>query len=319
MARWRYAKAPAVRRSGPPRRNVPDRGDDRGGIVYGPGVTAATFRTILPRVRRRRSPLSRWYRRNERTVLGVAGVVAFFAAWQVGSDAGLIERFFFSSPGAVLAAAVGEVQVPRFWNDVRISALELGVGSFLSLVTAVPLGIAIGWYRRVSLTLDPWLNFLQALPRVALIPLAVLWVGLGWDMKATIAFLGGFVSIIVPTVEGVRTVDQQLLDVARSFRASERRIFTSLVIPGTLPFIVTGIRLAVGRVLAGVIIAEFYAQTEGLGVLIAKAEASLQSDRMLFGVLIFTLVGIVLTEAVGYVERYLQRWRPSLDVEEGLT
>lgn len=280
---------------------------------------AATFRTIHARVRRRRHPLGQWYRRNERTVLGVAGVVSFFGLWQIGADAGWIDAFFFSSPAAVLAAGVGEVQVPRFWSDVRISAIELGAGALLSLVTAVPLGILIGWHRRVSLTLDPWLNFLQALPRVALIPLVVLWVGLGADMKATIAFLGGFVSIIVPTVEGVRTVDRQLLDVAQSFRASQRQLFTSLVIPATLPFIVTGIRLAVGRVLAGVIIAEFYAQTEGLGVLIAKAGASLQSDRMLFGVLIFTLAGIVLTEGVGYVERYLQRWRPSIDLEEGLT
>lgn len=280
-------------------------------------MTAATFRTILPRVRRPRSAPVQWYRRNERTLLGVAGVVSFFAAWQIGADAGWIDRFFFSSPTAVLAAGAAEVRTPQFWADVRISAIELGVGSLLSLVTAVPLGIAIGWYRRASLTLDPWLNFLQALPRVALIPLVVLWVGLGPEMKTTIAFLGAFVSIIVPTVEGVRTVDRQLLDVARSFRASQRLLFTSLVVPGTLPFIVTGVRLAVGRVLAGVIIAEFYAQTEGLGVLIAKAEASLESDRMLFGVLIFTLAGIVMTEGVGYVERYLQRWRPGLELEEG--
>jgi len=276
----------------------------------------AAFRVIRPRVRRRRHPLARWYRRNERTVLSVAGVVTFFFAWQVGSDAGVIDPFFFSSPVAILAAGVNEVQLPRFWDDAKISALELTVGSLAAVVLAVPLGIAIGWYRRVSLTFDPWLNFFNALPRVALVPLVVLWAGLGAEMKTIIVFLGGFFSIILPTVEGVRTVDRQFLDVARSFRAPERLIFTSLVIPATLPFIVTGIRIAVGRVLAGVIIAEFYAQTQGLGVMIARAEASLQSDRMLFGVLIFTLLGIVLTEGVGYAERYLQRWRPSLDLEE---
>jgi len=280
-------------------------------------VTEATaFRVIHARARHRRSPLSRWYRRNERAVLSIAGVVTFFAIWQIGSDVGLIDRFFFSSPREVLAAGVVEVQVPRFWNDVKISALELGVGSLAAVVVAVPLGIAIGWYRRVTLTADPWLNFFNALPRVALVPLVVLWVGLGAEMKTVIVFLGGFFSIILPTVEGVRTVDRQFLDVARSFRAPQRLIFTSLVIPGTLPFIVSGIRLAVGRVLAGVIIAEFYAQTQGLGVMIARAEASLQSDRMLFGVLIFTILGIVLTEGVGIVERHLQRWRPSMDLEE---
>ena len=281
-------------------------------------MTAETtaFRVIHARVRRRRHPLVRWYRRNERMILSVSGVVAFFVAWQIGSDAGLIRKFFFSSPLAILAAGVQEVQVPRFWEDVKVSAIELGVGSLAAIVLAVPLGLAIGWYRRVSLVFDPWLNFFNALPRVALVPLVVLWAGLGVEMKTIIVFLGGFFSIILPTVEGVRTVERQFLDVARSFRAPERLIFTSLVIPGTLPFIVSGIRLAVGRVLAGVIIAEFYAQTVGVGVVIAKAAASLQADRMLFGVLIFTLVGVVLNETIGYVERYLQRWRPSLDLEE---
>jgi ABC-type nitrate/sulfonate/bicarbonate transport system permease component len=274
------------------------------------------FRVIHARARRRRNPLSRWYRRNERAVLSAAGIVAFVAAWQIGSDAGLIEKFFFSSPVAVAAAGAVEVQKARFWEDVKISAIELGVGSLVSILLAVPLGIAIGWYRRVSLTVDPWLNFFNALPRVALIPLVVLWAGLGIEMKTIIVFFGGFFSIILPTVEGVRTVDRQFLDVARSFRAPQRLIFTSLVIPGTLPFIVSGIRLAVGRVLAGVIIAEFYAQTSGLGVMIARSVATLQNDRALFGVLIFTILGIVLTEGIGIVERHFQRWRPSIDLEE---
>jgi len=279
-------------------------------------MTAATFRVIRPRARRRRHPIARWYRRNERTVLSVGGVVAFFALWQIGSDAGVIDRFFFSSPLAILAAGVEEVQRARFWEDARTSGIELGVGSLAAVVLAVPLGIGIGWYRRVSLTFDPWLNFFNALPRVALVPLVVLWAGLGVEMKTIIVFLGGFFSIILPTVEGVRTVERQFLDVARSFRAPERLIFTSLIIPGTLPFIVSGMRIAVGRVLAGVIIAEFYAQTQGLGVMIRKAADSLQSDRMLFGVLIFTVLGVVLYELVGYAERYFQRWRPSLDLEE---
>ena len=276
----------------------------------------AAFRVIRARVPRRRNPVSRWYRRNERAVLSAAGIVSFIAAWQIGADAGLIDKFFFSSPTDVLAAGVAEVQKARFWEDVKISAIELGVGTLIALVTSVPIGIAIGWYRRVSLTFDPWLNFFNALPRVALIPLVVLWAGLGVEMKTIIVFFGGFFSIVLPTVEGVRTVDRQFLDVARSFRAPERLIFTSLVIPGTLPFIVSGLRLAVGRVLAGVIIAEFYAQTSGLGVMIARSASTLQPDRMLFGVLIFTILGIGLTEGIGIAERYFQRWRPSIDLEE---
>src|SRR5206468_11377647 len=112
---------------------------------------------------------------------------------------------------AVFVAGALEVQKARFWEDVKISAFELGAGSLAAVLLAVPIGIAIGWYRRLSLTLDPWLNFFNALPRVALIPLVVLWVGLGIEMKTIIVFFGGFFSIVLPTVEGVRTVDRQFL------------------------------------------------------------------------------------------------------------
>lgn len=277
------------------------------------------FRTLLPRQRRNRNPAHRWYRRNERPVLGVLGVIVFFLVWQIGADAGLIDKLFFSSPSAVAVAGWEEVQNPRFWDDARVSGWELFVGSAIAIVVSVPLGLLIGWYRRLNYATDPWLNFANALPRTALIPIVVLTAGLGVEMKIVVVFLGGVFTIMVATVEGVRTVERQLLDVARSFRAPQRQIFTSLVIPGTLPFIVSGLRIAVGRVLAGVIIAEFYAQTQGIGVMIYKASNSfLQggSDRMMFGILLFTVFGIVLYEVVGFAERYFQRWRPSVDVEE---
>ena len=282
------------------------------------GAASATYRVIHARVRRRRSPVGRWYRRNERSVLGVSGLLAFFAFWQIGSFIGFIDPFFFSRPSEVVAAAIYEGQLPRFWTDVRYSLTEVVVGFIASVGLAVPLGLLIGWYRRVSFTFDPWLNFFNAIPRPAFIPLVVLWVGLGIEMKTVIVFLGGFFSIIVPTVEGVRTVDRQLLDVGYSFRASSRRLFTTLVIPATIPFIATGIRLALGRLLIGVVIAELYAQTQGLGVMIGAAADNLQSDVMMFGILIFTLMGVITTTAAGRVERYLQRWRPSMNVvEEG--
>jgi ABC-type nitrate/sulfonate/bicarbonate transport system permease component len=284
-------------------------------------VTAetATFRVIQARPRRRRHPLLRWYRRNERIVLSTLGIVLFFVLWQIGADTGAIEKLFFSSPSAIAVAGWEEVQNPRFWEDVKVSGWELFVGSALAIVVAIPLGLVIGWYRRLNYAADPWLNFANALPRAALVPIIVLTAGLGVEMKIVVVFLGGVFTIMVATVEGVRTVERQLLDVARSFRASQRRVFTSLVIPGTLPFIVSGMRIAVGRVLAGVIIAEFYAQNQGVGVMIYKASNQfLQggSDRMMFGILLFTLLGIVLYETLGYLERYFQRWRPSLDLEE---
>ena len=268
------------------------------------------------RLVRQRPPLERWYLRHERMILGVTGLVLFFAGWQLGSDAGVIDAFFYSSPSAILAAGIEQIQLARFWNDVAISTFEFVIGATLAVAAAIPLGLIIGWYRRIGYAFDPWLNFFNSLPRIALLPLLVLWLGLGVETKIAAVFLGGFFSIIVPTAQGVKTVERQLIDVGRSFRASQRRIFTSIVLPGTVPFIVSGLHIAIGRALLGVIVAEILNMTEGLGVMIHKASDNLHMDRMLFGVLLFTVDGILLTQAVGLLEQHVQRWRPSLEIEE---
>jgi NitT/TauT family transport system permease protein len=279
-------------------------------------MTAITTTTrIGPRQRRNRGPLAkprRWLRRHQQMLLGLTGFLGFFVLWQIASNRGWINPLFFSSPIDILAAGTREVQVPRFWNDVRVSAFEFGVGFGAAVVLAVPIGIATGWYRRLSYSLDPWLNLINSLPRVALLPLIVLWFGLGAESKITVVFLGVFFSVVIPTVQGVRTVDRRFIDVAHSFKASQRRLFTSVVVPATVPFIVTGLRLGVARGLIGVIVGELYAATDGLGVMITRASQNLQADRMLFGVLIFTIAGIIGVEGVRMGERYFERWRPNM-------
>jgi NitT/TauT family transport system permease protein len=245
--------------------------------------------------------------------LGVVGLVGFLAFWEVGSRAGFIDDFFFSRPTAIVAAAVREVQLPRFWNDVRVSAFEFSTGYLLAISIAIPLGILIGWYRRLSYMADPWLNLFNSLPRVALLPLLVLWLGLGQPSKIAVVFLGAFFSVIIPTVQGVRTVDRRFLDVARSFGASQGRLFRSVVAPSTVPFITTGLRLGLGRALIGVVVGELYAQTDGLGVMISRASNNIQPDRMFFGILIFTVTGVIGVEALRRVERHFDRWRPRLE------
>lgn len=270
-----------------------------------------------PATRRRRSRMPRWYRRNEALVLGVSGFMVFLLAWELGARTGAVEEFFFSKPTSIITTYAKEVQVPRFWDDVATSMSELAVGFVGAIGLGVPLGIAIGWYRRLGYMFDPWLNFFNALPRIALLPLIVLWLGLGVEAKYFLVFLAAFFSIVVPTSQGVKTVDRTMLDVGRSLGASQRRIFTTIVLPSTVPFMIAGVRLGIGRGLAGVVVAEFYAQTKGVGVIIVKAGQSLDSSRLLMGVLIFTMSAIVMAFLVGLVEGRVERWRPGLDSEEG--
>jgi NitT/TauT family transport system permease protein len=243
-------------------------------------------------------------------VYGSIGLFGFLAFWEIGARVGFVNTFFFASPSAILAAGAREVQVPRFWNDVRVSLTEFVAGYALAIVLAVPLGLLAGWYRRLQYLLDPWLNFLNALPRIALLPVLLIAFGLGIVSKAAVAFLGAFFAIIIPTIQGVRTVDRRFLDVATSFRASRWRVFRTVVFPATVPFIVTGLRLGIARALIGVVTGELYALTDGLGAMIKFASDAIQADRLLFGVLIFTFTGLICVEALRRLERYFQRWRP---------
>ena len=254
----------------------------------------------------------RWYYANERAIWGLLSFFGFFVLWEIGAAVGLVDLFFFSSPSRILATALREVQNPRLWSDFQVSGTELLVGYLLAVVSGVPLGVLAGWYRRFNYFIDPWLNFMNALPRVALLPLIVLWLGVGIWSKIAVVFLGAFFTILLNTLSGIRTVDRRLLEVALSFGASQQRVFATVVLPGSVPFILAGLRLGIGRALIGVIVGELYSANAGLGHMIALAGQTLQTDRLLFGVVLLTLMGVVGVEVLRQVERRFQRWRPAI-------
>lgn len=253
---------------------------------------------------------------NERLLLGLAGVVLFLTFWEFGSRAGVINAYFFGSPTGIVEAALLEVQTERFWGDLFASFSEFALGYLLAIALGIPIGLAAGRFRRLQYALDPWLNFFNSLPRIALLPILVVMFGVfGPATKIAAVFLGAFFSIVIPTMQGVRTTDRRYIDVARSFGASERLLFRSVVIPSTVPFIITGLRLGIARALIGVVTAELYTQTEGIGVLIRRATELGDANRALFGVLLFTISGIVGVEAIRRVEARFQKWRPITSLE----
>jgi ABC-type nitrate/sulfonate/bicarbonate transport system permease component len=276
-------------------------------------MSIAAEQGLTPPVPRGGNVLTRLFG-NERVILGAIGFFGVLLLWEIGGRAGIIDDAFFSRPTLILQAGVEEVQKPRFWTDMSASLLEFAVGYVLAIVLGIPIGLAAGWFRKLQWALDPWLNFFNSLPRVALLPILVIIFGLGLGSKIAVVFLGAFFSIVIPTVQGVRTVERRFLDVATSFRAPRRMLFTSVVAPATVPFMVTGMRLGMARALIGVVTGELYAATIGLGVMIRRASEAREGDRMLFGVLIFTLAGIVGVELIRRFERRFQRWRPSNEV-----
>jgi NitT/TauT family transport system permease protein len=262
------------------------------------------------------SNLYKFYLNQEKKILGVGAVVVFLTIWELtGSTFQLINPMFMSAPSLIGKAAVQMFVSGEIWNDLYVSGIEFAWGYFLSIVVGIPFGIAIGWYKRFAYVCDPFVNAMNATPRVALLPLIIIWLGIGILSKIGIIFLGAVFPLMINTRDGVKTTPHNLLNAARSFGASEWQIFRSVVFPSTVPFILTGLRLAVGRALIGVMVGELYAATAGIGFMITVAGATFQTDKVFVGVLIFAITGMVATEMLDRMERRFDKWRPKVGAE----
>jgi NitT/TauT family transport system permease protein len=219
---------------------------------------------------------------------------------------------FMSAPSLIWKAAIQLFASGEIWNDLRVSGIEFGWGYFLSVLVGVPFGIATGWYKKMAYIFDPFVNAMNATPRVALLPLVIIWLGIGILSKVGIIFLGAVFPILINSRDGVKTTPYNLLTAARSFGASEWQIFRSVVLPSTLPFILTGLRLGVGRALIGVMVGELYAATAGIGFMITVAGATFQTDKVFVGVLIFALTGMISMELLSRLESRFDKWRPKV-------
>jgi ABC-type nitrate/sulfonate/bicarbonate transport system permease component len=255
----------------------------------------------------------KFYLNNEKKILGTSAVIIFLSAWElVGNTLGLINPMFMSAPSLIFKAAVQLFASGEIYNDLYVSGLEFGWGYLLSVIVGVPFGIACGWYKKFAYIFDPFINAMNATPRVALLPLVIIWLGIGILSKVGIIFLGAVFPILINARDGVKTTPYNLLTAARSFGASEWQIFKSVVLPSTLPFILTGLRLGVGRALIGVMVGELYAATAGIGFMITVAGATFQTDKVFVGVLIFAISGMIAMELLTRLESRFDKWRPKV-------
>jgi ABC-type nitrate/sulfonate/bicarbonate transport system permease component len=262
------------------------------------------------------SALYKFYLNNEKAILGTASVAVFLAAWElVGNTLQLINPMFMSAPSLIWKAAVQLFGSGEIWNDLKVSGIEFGWGYLLSVLVGVPFGIATGWYKKMAYIFDPFVNAMNATPRVALLPLVIIWLGIGILSKVGIIFLGAVFPILINARDGVKTTPYNLLTAARSFGATEWQIFKSVVLPSTLPFIITGLRLGVGRALIGVMVGELYAATAGVGFMITVAGATFQTDKVFVGVLIFAISGMISMEILSRLESRFDKWRPKVGAQ----
>jgi NitT/TauT family transport system permease protein len=259
------------------------------------------------------SSVYKFYLNQEKKILGGVSVALFLIVWElVGNVFQWINPMFMSAPSLIFKAGFEMFRSGEIYHDLYVSGIEFLGGYFLAAAVGIPFGIITGWYKRMSYVFDPFVNAMNATPRVALLPLVIIWLGIGILSKVGIIFLGAVFSILINTRDGVKTTPANLLTAARSFGASEWMVFKTVVIPSTIPFILTGLRLAVGRALVGVLVGELYAATAGIGFMITVAGATFQTDKVFVGVGIFALSGMIGMELLTKLERRFDKWRPQV-------
>lgn len=245
----------------------------------------------------------------QRVLLGSLFIAGLFVLWVVVTALGLQPPILLPSPWGVVAAFREIFSSPQIWADFAASGQELLYGFVLAAAIGIPLGLAIGWYTRLGYLLDPSINLLYAIPRIALGPLLIVWLGIGLGSKIALVFLMAVFPVVLNTSSGMRSLDSNLVRVARCFGAGDLKIFRTIALPGTVPFILGGLRLAVGQALIGVFVAELLGAQNGIGMLIENAGEQFQTAKVFAGLIIFAAAGVILTAAVRSVERHFDAWR----------
>lgn len=248
--------------------------------------------------------------RNLNAAIGTLSVLVFLALWEIAVALGWIAPLFVSSPSRILIAGYGMFLDGSIFPDLAVSAEEFILGFGLAAIIGIPLGILMGWYTRLNAVLDPFVNALYATPRIALMPLIIIWFGIDLPAKIAIIFLSSVFPILVNTITGVRTIERDFVKVARSFGATDRQLFATVALPSSVPNLLTGLRLGLGHALIGIVVGEMYGSSAGIGFMMQTAGATFQTDKVMVGIVIIAAAGMTMTQLLKSLERRFDSWRP---------
>ena len=240
-------------------------------------------------------------------LIRIVAVGAFLVVWEFYGRS--LSPIFLSYPTAIVGAAVDLISSGELPGALLKSLQGLVIGFGLAVLIGITLGLLMGRYRALYYALDPFIVAFYATPGVALIPLIMLWFGLGLQAKVVIILEACFFPIVINTLAGVRNVSRANVDVARAYGASEPQVLRLVVLPSAVPFIMTGIRLAVGRGVIGMVVAEFFTALSGVGSLIIIYSNAFATAKLFVPVITLALLGVTLTALVQRLERRMAPWK----------
>jgi ABC-type nitrate/sulfonate/bicarbonate transport system permease component len=253
---------------------------------------------------RARAVQRRWTATN--AAIRVISLVLVLTAWEmIGRQ---INPVLFTYPTAVANAAAAMISSGELWKYLSQSLIVLFAGLGLAAIFGIALGLVMARFWVIDIALDTYITALYSIPSVALVPVLVLWFGFEITAKTAVVFLFTFFPIVINTYQGVKNVDSHLIEVGRAFRCSEKDLWIHIVLPAAVPFIVAGLRLAIGRGLIGMVLADLYTAITGIGYLIARYASIYRTDAMFVPVVTLGVLGITLTGVLRFFEKRVAPW-----------
>lgn len=251
---------------------------------------------------------------NEKTikkVQNVSGIAIILVLWYVLSNFTKIPDLYLPSPQEIYHCFIKySGDLPR---HISSSLYRIAIGFLIGSAIGIIMGLFIGWNKNVRNILEPLVEFIRPMPPLALIPLFILWFGIGDKSKIVVIAFGAWVVLVVNTIEAVRNVDPLYLDAAKSLGANTWDVFKTVLIPAITPDIIAGIRVVAANSFGMCVAAEFMGTASGFGYLIIEGRRFIKTDLLLVGVLLITLCSMIVNAVIRIIEKRLTRWVPRVE------
>ncbi len=243
------------------------------------------------------------------SVIRFGSPIILFALWEWAARGS--NPLFMTYPSAIFEAAMGMIETGQLQEALLQSAVPFVLGLGTSIILGIVIGVLIGWFWPIEYATDLFISALYATPRIALVPLVILWAGLGTAGKVSIITSLAIFPMIMNTYSGIKDVRGNLIEIGRAYCATETQIFFKIVLPAAVPYIMAGLRVAVGLSIIGLVVSEFFMAVGGLGGLIVTFSNSFATAKLFVPVVVIGVLGAILTEFVTFLERRFSRWRLS--------
>lgn len=248
----------------------------------------------------------------KKTYQPLISIVLILLIWELIADVLVKNKLFLAPPTLVWGAFIGALESGKLLFNIYVSFIEFILGFVFAIIVGVGLGFFWALTPKLDGYVDPIVSGAYSAPLIALSPLFILWFGVGVWSKVAIVFLVAVFPILLNTVSGIRSVDPDLVEVVTSFNANRKNLFSKVLIPWSLPFLMSGVRLGLGRGLNGIVVGELFGARAGLGYMITQASLVFNTAVIFLGVLIFVVGGAILVELLKGLERRVAPWREEI-------